>query len=349
MRSSFFFCILFSLTACQGQTDRRSDPVMSDSPRSTVPTYTDPLFFLDGQLCQHVRKIFQDSRGDLWFGTNVYGLMRYDGDTLVYLGKKDGLGGGRITGLAEDRAGRLWISDYGGLTRFDGTSFTNYAEAEGLSDPETWCLLLDRENRIWVGTTHGVFLFDGKQFTPFVVPKPPVKDPQVIFGPDRITAMAQDSSGKIWFGFDGYGLTRFDGKSFASFTREDGLCDNTIYDLMTDSRGNLWIGTFFGGVSIYDGKNFVNPTRDGAITGEEAGGFFQDTDGDIWFAAENNGVFRYDGQSYVHYDEASGLQTNGILSIYRDRNGRLWLGGWGGLFRLDNGRIVPVTRNGPWN
>jgi len=340
--------LVAGLTACHGQTARHSDPVMAETGTLGLVPYTDPLFFLDGQLCQHVRKIFQDRRGDLWFGTNVYGLMRYDGDTLAYFKEKDGIGGGRVTGLAEDREGRLWIADYHGLTMYDGQAFTNYAEQEGLPDPETWCLLLDRDDRIWVGTSSGVFLFDGRQFIPFPVPKPLVNDPQVILGPDRITAMAQDSSGHIWFGFDGSGLTRFDGQAFTSFTRDDGLCDNTIYDLMTDSRGNLWIGTFFGGVSIYDGKKFVNPTLDGAITGEEAGGFFEDKDAEIWFAAENHGVYRYDGKSYAHYDEASGLQTNAILSIYRDREGRLWMGGWGGLFRFDGTRFSSVTREGPW-
>ena len=47
--------------------------------------YVDPLFEIEGQLCQHVRCIFEDSYGNLWFGTNVYDLMLYNGDSLVYL------------------------------------------------------------------------------------------------------------------------------------------------------------------------------------------------------------------------------------------------------------------------
>jgi len=45
----------------------------------------------------HLRKIFQDSKGNLWFGTNVYDLMMYDGDTLRYITKKEGFSGGRVT------------------------------------------------------------------------------------------------------------------------------------------------------------------------------------------------------------------------------------------------------------
>ncbi len=67
---------------------------ISENSKLVAPR-VDPLFFIDGQLCQHVRKIFQDRSGNLWFGTNVYGLMRFDGDTLVYFDEKDGLGLGR--------------------------------------------------------------------------------------------------------------------------------------------------------------------------------------------------------------------------------------------------------------
>ena len=39
-------------------------------------------------------------------GTNVYGLMRYDGDSLRYYSKKNGLDFGRITAIVEDEQGK---------------------------------------------------------------------------------------------------------------------------------------------------------------------------------------------------------------------------------------------------
>jgi ligand-binding sensor domain-containing protein len=296
-----------------------------------------------------VRRIFEDRHGHLWFGTNVYGLMRYDGDTLVYYTEKDGLGAGRITGIAEDAEGTVWIATYGGLTRYDGKTFTNYDSGDGLPDPELWSLLIARDGMIWLGTNAGAVVFDGTTFTPFPVPKPHVQAANTIYSPDRITSLAEDRQGNIWFGLDGYGLVRYDGESFTSFTTADGLCDNTISELMADRRGRLWIGTFFGGLSVFDGETFINPTREGTITGVEVGGFFEDPVGDIWFAAENHGVYRFDGTTYARYDASDGLQTNGILSILRDRNGRLWLGGWGGLFRFDGHSFASVTAAGPWD
>ena len=76
----------------------------------------DPLFYIDGQLCQHLRKIYQDKNGQLWFGTNVYGIMRYDGEKLEYFDDKDGVDG-RITAILEDNKGNVWFGSASGLIK----------------------------------------------------------------------------------------------------------------------------------------------------------------------------------------------------------------------------------------
>jgi len=120
-----------------------------------------------------------------------------------------------------------------------------------------------------------------------------------------------------------------------------------IYDLLFDSKGNLWIGTFGGGVSKFACEKFTNYTKDGVVNGIEAGNFFEDRNGDIWFGVENNGVYKFDGDSFDHYYKKEGLNAS-VLSIYRDKESRFWFGGWGGLFRYDNGNFTSVTKDGPW-
>lgn len=312
-------------------------------------TFQDPLFFIDGQLCQHLRKIFQDKNGHLWFGTNVYGLMRYDGDKLEYFDENNGHDYSRITGFAQDKDGTMWFSSYQGLTRYDGNVFTNFTQKDGLLDNEIWSFLIDSQGVFWIGTTRGVSRFDGKEFSAFSVPKAQVKDTNTIYSRDRIVSIVEDKKGNIWLGTDGFGICKYDGEKLTYFTTEDGLSDNTIHELMVDSRGNIWIGTYWGGVSMYDGKKFTNFTEEGRISGVEVSGFYEDKRGHIWFAAENNGVYRYDGTSFTNFYKNEGLVTNGILSIFEDREGRFWFGGWGGLFRYNGKTFVSVTRDGPWN
>ena len=354
-----FYPILFALvliSSCSGQdkTKGLSEGVTQDKPERP---WVDELMYIDGQLCQHLRTIFEDSKGNLWFGTNNYDIMRYDGDSLVYFGEKDGFASGRLTGIAEDKEGTIWFGTSAALTKYDGTSFTNYSEREGPFGNEIWSLMIDKKGLIWLGTNDGVRTFDGTSFSSFSIPKGVVQDTTTIYGYDRITSIMEDSKGIFWIGTDGFGLCKYDptaekrgsGKTFTVLTKEDGLPDNNISGFIEDHHGNIWMSSMFGGVSKYDGKTYHNFTLDGELEGIEAGAFFEDSKGDMWFAVENVGVYRYDGKSFEKKNEADGLNTNGVLAIYEDTKGRFWFGGWGGLFRFDGQKFVSVTKDGPWD
>ena len=340
----FIALVSFAVSSCDRSVNTNQSAAITPSSESQK----DPLFFIDGQLCQHLRKIHQDKKGDLWFGTNVYGLMRYNGSSLEYFDKNNGHNYSRISGFVQDSDSNMWFSSYNGLTKYDGHSFTDYTEREGLLTNESWCVAIDSKGIFWVGNSMGVSRFDGERFTTFSIPRPKVNDPNVVFSPDRIASIAEDKKGNIWFATDGFGICKYDGNAFTNFTTADGLCDNAINELMVDSKGNLWIGTYFGGISMYDGTKFTNFTKDGVIDGIEVSGLFEDSTGSIWFAAENEGVYKYDGNSFSHFDEDDGLLSNTILSIFEDREGRFWFGGWGGLFRYDGTAFTPVTDQGPW-
>lgn len=338
------------LSSCNGQVETKSKidsnlPIVSSS--NTTEDVKDPLFYIDGQLCQHLRKIYQDSKGNLWFGTNVYGLMHYNGDSLRYITEKDGFSRGRVTGIEEDHAGIIWIATGFGLNKFDGDSFTVFTQNYGLANDEIWSLHIDSKGVFWIGHNEGLSRFDGKNFESIIIPKPQVEDPNTIYSANRIASIVEDKAGNLWLGTDGYGICKYDGEAFTHYTTENGLCDNSIHELMMDSKGNLWIGTYFGGVSKYDGKKFVNYTKEGVVHGVEVGSFFEDKNGDIWFGAENNGVYKYDGNSFSHYYKDEGLDGI-ILDIYRDKENRFWFGGWGGLFRYDGKSFSSVTKDGPW-
>ena len=374
---SIYAILLFSIfvVSCNGQEKTKSGessdtelfaisydkPVIVNQPVSQE--FIDPLFFIKGQLCQHLRRIFQDKRGDLWFGSNVYGIMRYNGDKLEYFSENDGIGGGRITGIVEDKEGNVWFGTYGGLTRYDGKSFTNFSEKDGLVNNDVWSLIIDSNGIFWIGTMEGISRFDGKEFTTFPIPKPDMNNTTSILSRNRISNIMQDRNGTFWFGTDGYGICRYDPsvspgsgkKTFTFFTKKDGLCGDNVTHILEDKNGDIWISTMFGGISRYDGKSFTNFTLNGVVSGIEVWSIYEDKAGNIWFPAENFGVYRYNGKSFANFTEKDGLNTNAIQCIFEDKEGRVWLGGWGGLFRYDrsaeqaNGKsFSSVTINGPW-
>jgi ligand-binding sensor domain-containing protein/signal transduction histidine kinase len=66
--------------------------------------------------------------------------------------------------------------------------------------------------------------------------------------------LVQDKQGYLWIGTLG-GLSRYDGKTFTSYTVRDGMANNTVNALAADSNGNIWIGGPKG-LSKFNGHKF---------------------------------------------------------------------------------------------
>ena len=45
----------------------------------------------------------------------------------------------------------------------------------------------------------------------------------------------RDSTGNLWFGTDGGGVSKFDGKSFTNFTKTNGLAGNSVMCIQQDT------------------------------------------------------------------------------------------------------------------
>ena len=72
----------------------------------------------------------------------------------------------------------------------------------------------------------------------------------------QVIRMIQDSQRVIVDRNQGGGLSKFNGKEFTTFTKEEGLSGDKIYSLFEDSKHNIWIGTV-NGVTHYNGITFT--------------------------------------------------------------------------------------------
>jgi len=72
---------------------------------------------------------------------------------------------------------------------------------------------------------------------------------------------------------------------FESFNIEDGLAQNTVYEIFQDSRGYLWLGTQ-GGLDRFNGYEFVNYEHEDGDSSSIPAGWIrcivEDDDGTIW-------------------------------------------------------------------
>lgn len=94
-----------------------------------------------------------------------------------------------------------------------------------------------------------------------------------------------------------------------SFTTNEGLPSNHIYDIVEDNKGFLWIATD-NGVSRFDGKYFQNFSVKNGLPSNDVLQIFKDGDGNIWANSYK--------QLPVYFDEVSGsfvaIKNNSCLN-----------------------------------
>jgi ligand-binding sensor domain-containing protein len=342
---------------------------------ATVPTNPE----LDSSLLvsQYIRRIFEDSKGYLWFGTNNDGVVRYNpnasdstgNDTLVYFSVENGFGGYAVRGITEDEGGNLWFATDQGVTKYDGQKFFNYTTENGLPSNDVWSILVDRNGTVWAGTMLSACRFTGEKlangeplFTAFIIPEATEINPVRDIGPKIIWQMLEDNSGNIWFTTYGGGAYVYDGKTLANISKENGLTDGFVNCIFQDQTESIWIatqrkGAFRFNYSEEDGL-MTNFTPKDGLGGFEIWTMMEDNTGNIWFSARGS-ISRYNAYAanptFITYTFDDGMTNCCVQSIFQDSKGTIWFGSGDGLFRFqgDNPppgepKFIPVMKNGPW-
>nr|MDQ3048422.1 SpoIIE family protein phosphatase [Bacteroidota bacterium] len=312
-----------------------------------------------------VLSILEDKIGNLWFGTNVGGVSKYDGKSFTNYTDKEGLSNNTVLSILEDKSGNLWFGTDGGVSKYDGKSFTHYTDKEGLSSNYIRSILEDKNGNLWFGTNGGgVSKYDGNRVEAIErgdkIAQRKQQDLKKINGKlvksfthytekeglssNTVLSILEDKCGNLWFGANGGGVNKYDGKSFTHYTDKEGLISNYVWSILEDKSGNLWFGTNGGGVSKYDGKSFTHYTEKEGLSNNTVLSILEDKSGNLWFGTNGGGVSKYDGKSFTHYTEKEGLGNNTIWSILEDKNGNLWFGTYvGGVSKYDGKSFTNYT------
>jgi ligand-binding sensor domain-containing protein len=153
-----------------------------------------------------------------------------------------------------------------------------------------------------------------------------------------ILVIFQDRNNNYWFGSDGRGVYRYDGKTLLHLTTKNGLCNNRIREIQEDKSGNIYFTTFEG-ISKFDGKRVTTLSLAKTIFPTNEWKLQPD---DLWFkgASGEGGIYRYDGRMLhflkfpKHYLEDEFYSKNpnvtyspyDVYTIYKDSKGHIWFG-----------------------
>jgi class 3 adenylate cyclase len=133
----------------------------------------------------------------------------------------------------------------------------------------------------------------------------------------------------------GWGLNRFDGRSFLRFSEAEGLGTYVMTWATRGRKGSLWFGTMAGALGLRQvpGREEWSMVRiqkqDGLIAGT-VHAILETRSGYLWFGSEDGGATRFDGRTFARFNASNGLSGNSVGTLFEDREGRIWFGMYDG-------------------
>jgi signal transduction histidine kinase/ligand-binding sensor domain-containing protein len=284
-----------------------------------------------------VLTMLQDHNGNVWLGTTV-GLLKIDPDGVLSSDVRD-FGNGSVNALFEDREGNLWAGGEHGVERIRESTFVTYSVEDGLAQ-QNGPVYADPENRIWFAPAEGGInlLKEGQD----------QRIEAAILNRADIYSIT-GSKDEIWVGTQHNGLMRFRYRDrirdARTYTRFDGLAENSVYSVYQGRDGAVWAGTLTGGVSRFKDGRFVTYTTANGLASNTISSILETHDGAIWFATPN-GLTSLSENKWTTYAVRDGLPSHNVNCLLEDSSGVLWVGTSAGLAFFSSGQVhVPRNTN----
>ncbi|MEO1418756.1 MAG: two-component regulator propeller domain-containing protein [Bacteroidota bacterium] len=302
---------------------------------------------LSEPISEVVRMVFQDSKGNIWFGTQS-GAFRLRGNSLMRIKGIQSEGGKRVTikDITEGHDGKIWFGHTDGISSLEGETVMNYYESDGLISHDVWNMEADAQGNIWIGTIEGACTFDGQTFTHFELPEGIIDSTLGVSSTQMVHSILEDSQGAIWFCTNA-GLFKYADHILYPMSEKLGIQTPFVNEVIEDIRGNFWISTK---EALYKlaGDTLTNITQAIPEMGKGIGSIAEDQDGTIWFVFNQHHLYTYDGVQLKEFQKSATNEGPVIYQIFKDQSQRLWFVGYGGAYRLEDGRFRHISTHGPW-
>ncbi|HVV96187.1 MAG TPA: EAL domain-containing protein [Rhodanobacteraceae bacterium] len=246
----------------------------------------------------NIRALAPGAKHALWVGTDA-GLARLDANGLHLdpsLALPHGEGrAARVRQLRLNDDGTLWIASTLGLFRLpaDGGALERVG-AEILDD--VTALLVDHAHRLYATSYDGLYRIETDGAPRRIWPAS---------GGHTVTAIAEDTRGRLWLAAPHEGLVAFDPeRGDETWLKPErnvagALPGSLISGLLVDRSGLLWVGMSERGLAHADTAGSIfqaieDPDAERDAGSDNVHAIFEDATGGIWLGTDGDGLKRYD-------------------------------------------------------
>ncbi len=252
----------------------------------------------------------------------------------------------KIGSLFEDQRGRIWVTSRKGAAWFENGRFTHVTGSLPVGAANA--ILPDQHDGVWVSyPAYGRFhVVEGKVVESVGWPWSDANDP-------RVSAVISDPvKGGLWVGFKHEGITYLTGHQVGpSFTNENGLSVERVWNLQVDHEGTLWAATEGGLSRIADGRVATLTSNNGLPCGAVQS-VIEDNDFSLWLytACGLLRITRPELAAWASnpdrvvqttmFNGADGIQAHALLTPYspivtKSPDGKLWFAHLDGVTVID--------------
>lgn len=288
---------------------------------------------------RQILSLSKDGNGSIWVGTDR-GLYRLDAESDFAPQEENTEGNGPVSSILTDREGNIWTATPRGLQRLRNSIFTSYDVSDGLPQESNGPVHLDTDGRIWFAPIQGglYWLKDGKVEAIL----------EAGLHKDVVYSIA-GGRGDLWIGRQSGGLTHLQniaGKwRGITYTRKDGLAQDSVYTVRLSHDGAVWAGTLSAGLTRIKSGRFDTFTTERGLISNTIASILESRNGTMWFAT-SRGLSAFFNNHWVSYSSRDGLPSDDVNCLFEDSAGTLWIGTMNGLAALRSGKIG-VPAQGP--
>jgi signal transduction histidine kinase/ligand-binding sensor domain-containing protein len=181
-------------------------------------------------------------------------------------------------------------------------------------------IMQGKSGYVWFGTNKGLFRLDGEKTKRYTT------DDHL---PDNnVTAIVQDSAGRLWIGHKSGKISILDHDSISEFNPAEGLSAMEISDMYFDRTGVFWFATLGDGLYYYRNNRLFRLDEENKLPDLFVYSIAENKNGEI-MAGTDAGVAicsltpESSHVSVLNYE--NGLPDNIVKKVIADNDGTIWL------------------------